>query len=990
MEHVLLSHWAPDLAAQAFPDAVVVAVRDTADVATAVEAASRGERVAACLDGDDVADDILGLLVAELRRTGEVEFVNHPQPRPVDDLPADAVALLQHLAAGRTLGEAARLEHVSRRTADRRVAAARRILGVRSTAEAVAALRSAGVGTGGGAPAPRRQVSLVGRDADLALMIGRLTDDRSVVLVGEGGVGKTALLRAAAAATGRARYVTSGQETLRWSEYRVLGRALPDVSLVGDVEAVAARVERVVGPGVLVVDDVHLVDEGTLAVLCALSGRVTLLLAARPDDEPPGGGSVVHGPVARLTESGIDALPVASLPDAEVARLATSLAPGLVPTDVERVVQRAGGLPLLVEFLCGDPTAPMGRGLVPAVESLPGRLATCALGLALADRPLPPDDNTDALVRAGIATRTEDGAVRIHHALVADAVVAAADPEQVREVHRTLAAATDDPAAAAAHLAAAGDAEPAVARALEAAGATDQPVDRARMLQLAADACQDERREALWLWALEAWSTAGRPGEVVKAADRLDPSALSRQDAGRLALARARALWHLGSAEEAVAAARAGTAVVEGTGTAVEAALLGELVTREALSVGPRPEHEEMLARALALTGEGPGRAALLNAAGILAYIRQGEGLAEWSAGRDAARDEGDVDALMRTSNNVVTWQESNGDQEAGLTLAHEMAGLAAQLGLGEWQAQFRAMAANLLMFRGCFREALEEVDAVLSAAVDRLTLDQSRNTRALCLIELGLVEAAEALLPALPPAVVDAGDAGLYLLHAWAHLAAGRPALTVEVADAALRGDVDEYALTYVRGHLQPLRAWAQHDLGQAVTPPRDASPTRIDRLLVREAWAVTGLAEDPARAAAELEAVADAALQRSFGLALRARWGAAEARRLVGDPGAVDALLRVEEAASEAAMAPLLARVHRSLRLAGVPRAARRAPDRSGLLTERERMVLDLVARGATYTDIARRLGVGRPTVRRLVENARTKLGAPDRLSAVAAMTG
>jgi DNA-binding CsgD family transcriptional regulator len=70
------------------------------------------------------------------------------------------------------------------------------------------------------------------------------------------------------------------------------------------------------------------------------------------------------------------------------------------------------------------------------------------------------------------------------------------------------------------------------------------------------------------------------------------------------------------------------------------------------------------------------------------------------------------------------------------------------------------------------------------------------------------------------------------------------------------------------------------------------------------------------------------------------------------------------------------------------GLRRSAPRATDRSGLLTAREREVLDLVAGGASYEQVARRLGVGRPTVRRLMGNAQLKLGADTRLAAIAAL--
>jgi DNA-binding NarL/FixJ family response regulator len=148
--------------------------------------------------------------------------------------------------------------------------------------------------------------------------------------------------------------------------------------------------------------------------------------------------------------------------------------------------------------------------------------------------------------------------------------------------------------------------------------------------------------------------------------------------------------------------------------------------------------------------------------------------------------------------------------------------------------------------------------------------------------------------------------------------------------------------------------------------------------------------LQDRPAQAAEALDRAADQVGRYSFNSSLRARWGAAEARRRSGAQDAVALLLAVEAQAQDAGMAPLLARIHRSLRLAGVSRSAPRAQDRSGLVTVRERQVLDLVAAGWSNADIARRLGVGRPTVRRLIENARGKLDAPDRVAAAARLAG
>jgi DNA-binding CsgD family transcriptional regulator len=81
---------------------------------------------------------------------------------------------------------------------------------------------------------------------------------------------------------------------------------------------------------------------------------------------------------------------------------------------------------------------------------------------------------------------------------------------------------------------------------------------------------------------------------------------------------------------------------------------------------------------------------------------------------------------------------------------------------------------------------------------------------------------------------------------------------------------------------------------------------------------------------------------------------------------------------------MVPLLNRVHRSLRAAGLRRAAPRTRDSATLLTGRERQVLALVAQGLTNGEIAARLGVSRHTVVTQIGSASLKLGATGRAHA------
>ena len=81
--------------------------------------------------------DVIDRLVDDLRRLGQDHRTGEPDAGR--GLTPDERRLLDGLADGKTLGEAAAELHLSRRTADRRLASARRKLGVDTTAEAVVA-----------------------------------------------------------------------------------------------------------------------------------------------------------------------------------------------------------------------------------------------------------------------------------------------------------------------------------------------------------------------------------------------------------------------------------------------------------------------------------------------------------------------------------------------------------------------------------------------------------------------------------------------------------------------------------------------------------------------------------------------------------------------------------------------------------------------------------------------------------------------------------
>jgi hypothetical protein len=115
---------------------------DTAELA--LLAAARGAAVVAIAD---TGTDIGRALLADLTRIGPVttdpdaELAAEPTQRPGSgpQLAPEQRALLERLANGETIAAAAAAEFLSLRTANRRIAEAREVLGVRTTREAVLA-----------------------------------------------------------------------------------------------------------------------------------------------------------------------------------------------------------------------------------------------------------------------------------------------------------------------------------------------------------------------------------------------------------------------------------------------------------------------------------------------------------------------------------------------------------------------------------------------------------------------------------------------------------------------------------------------------------------------------------------------------------------------------------------------------------------------------------------------------------------------------------
>jgi hypothetical protein len=114
-------------------------IADQEALQLAVLAAARGAGIVAICD----ADSLLGrALVDDLARLGPVRLGTLGETGGVEqvaDLVPEQRALLDRLAAGDTIAAAAAAEFLSLRTANRRIAEARAVFGVRTTREAVLA-----------------------------------------------------------------------------------------------------------------------------------------------------------------------------------------------------------------------------------------------------------------------------------------------------------------------------------------------------------------------------------------------------------------------------------------------------------------------------------------------------------------------------------------------------------------------------------------------------------------------------------------------------------------------------------------------------------------------------------------------------------------------------------------------------------------------------------------------------------------------------------
>lgn len=112
-------------------------VPDLRTVRQVVSAAARGAGVVAIADAAEPVGRALIDDLSQLGPLGRDPQAAAPETEPVARLVPEQRALLDRLAAGETIAAAAAGEFLSLRTANRRIAQARQLFGVRTTREAV-------------------------------------------------------------------------------------------------------------------------------------------------------------------------------------------------------------------------------------------------------------------------------------------------------------------------------------------------------------------------------------------------------------------------------------------------------------------------------------------------------------------------------------------------------------------------------------------------------------------------------------------------------------------------------------------------------------------------------------------------------------------------------------------------------------------------------------------------------------------------------------
>lgn len=816
---------------------------------------------------------------------------------------------------------------------------------------------------------------LVGRDAELASLVELLGSDRAVIVTGEAGIGKTSLVRAAAIESGRPILEGGGFATLAWLPYLALRRATGQ-ALAGDPDLVAARVESVVGPDLLFVDDLQWTDPATRQVVGLLVGRIAIVVAVRYGDPE------ADATLTPLRSRGIATIRLSGLRPEAATTILNRRHPGASAAWVGRLVERAGGNPLLLAELSGGSgsSSTLTRAILAQVDTLSVADRRALELLALADRPLPEDAiglSAARLRSLGLVVTASDG-IAVRHALIAEAIVGGIAGARRRHLHRRLAELVPGPAERARHLLAAGRRSEAFTLATASLATVTDPRIRAVLLTVAEKTAEDDGS----VWRVQAARALLAVGDPDAAVERAAIPISGDDDLRALgAAALAASLDHEGRSDEA-------WAVIEGTrdlrpSPGSEGAV--ELAIAESVVLVNRGRLDDALVVAERAAAASDPAARSYRLAGTLAALRlyagRSDRLDELESAMWAAIEAGDGGPAAGRAMDLYYMTLALRGARPAWTVAVSAGTAIERLGFHTRATELRAEAAQALIFAAELRGALTHIDEMREEPLGLLSRQRLAYNRGLALGYLGAFDDAEAAFAEIEPMVTASFDGRGALLWCWAEVAlwSGQPGRALDMGRASL-GYTAFNDAEFVLPSLTV--SWAEAEIGK---PPSRFDRSAGYRSLAGAEPEARGLS---ARTSGDFSAAIDGFDEAAAAWAgfhgpreLLCRWAAADARRELGDSAAIGALGAVLADAEEIGFEPLAARIRRSLRLAGVRIAAPRRRGQLIELTAREAEVVTLIEGGLSNQEIARRLGLGRPTVARIVSSAMGKLGVDRR---------
>jgi DNA-binding CsgD family transcriptional regulator len=826
----------------------------------------------------------------------------------------------------------------------------------------------------------------MGRELEAEALSRALADRRPVLVTGEPGVGKTALLRDAAAATGRPVFEGGALATLSWLDYLPLTRALGRDLSGADPDAVALEVQQAVGEhGVLVLDDLQWGSTRTHGVVAALAGQTCIAIGVRTG--APEGESVA----CTLEEAGFQRIALGPLGPESATELTRRVRPDLSERDVAAVVRRAGGNPLLLRELAvsGDEAASLRRTVAARLRRLsPGERDAFAL-IALAGRPLDRHlldaGSVAALELAGLVDEARVGHVDVHHALFAEATVEALSEERRRALHLMLADMLEDPGESARHYDLAGERERSRTAALEAAERADRPGERASHLRIAALNATGAAADDLRLGAAESLEAAHDWDGLFAVLDQLQGA--GSETLARASLLRARAAWSGGRVEELEPALEVGLGAAAEVGGDVEILLRIEACRVPIFIEGDFRKGAERGREAYELAiaaGVGVARAEyFLGTALACLDLAEGADLLEKAVEHARASDE--VSTELTAANNLIAYHESSASPLLGAELARRMATRGRELGLGYWEANFASQALQLDFHAGRYAGLVDALEELAARPLDPRT--RYNLTEMLCMTLTDVGRPDESIRVA--EQMMEQASAGDGRPHFWFTIAAaslwgGDPRRAATAADRFLT-ELPESNPNWLFGVVT--RAWARFELGEdptvEVEPPARPMLFGVPHELGALSAAHAGRLDE---AVAGFRTAAALWAPYHFRGELRCEWAAGEMLRRAGElDEAIRTLTMVEKRCAEAGLVAILNRALRSLRAAGERRSVPRSAGAAGL-TGREQEVLGLVGKGLTNEQVAQRLGITRRTVVAQIASAAAKLGADNRNQAAA----